>query len=45
VLRLNRWRGDRPIDKALIEKYPKHLSRQDRSPAYITRIRASIQLS
>ena len=38
VLRFNLWRGDRPIDKALIEKYLKHLSRQDYSPSYITRI-------
>jgi site-specific recombinase XerD len=43
VLRFNRWRGDRPIDKALIEKYLKNLSRQDYSPTYITRIRASIR--
>lgn len=27
VLRFNRWRGDRPVDKALIEKYLKYLSR------------------
>lgn len=43
VLRFNLWRGDRPIDKALIEKYLKHLSRQDYSPSYITRILASLQ--
>jgi integrase len=43
VLRFNRWRGERPIDKALIEKYLKHLSRQEYSPAYITRILASIR--
>ena len=27
VLRFNLWRGDRPIDKALIENYRKYLSR------------------
>jgi hypothetical protein len=43
VLRFNQWRGDRPIDKALIEKYPEYLSRQDHSPYYITRIPASIR--
>ena len=43
VLRFNQWRGDRPIDKALIKKYLKHLSRQDYSPSYITRILASIR--
>jgi site-specific recombinase XerD len=43
VLRFNRWRGEAPIDKALIEKYLKYLSRQDYSPAYITRVRASIR--
>jgi len=43
VLRFNLWRGDRPIDKALIEKYRKYLSRQGYSPSYITRILASIR--
>jgi site-specific recombinase XerD len=43
VLRFNQWRGDRPIDKALIEKYLKYLSRQEYSPSYITRILASIR--
>jgi site-specific recombinase XerD len=43
VLRFNLWRGDRPIDKTLIEKYLKYLSRQKYSPSYITRILASIR--
>jgi hypothetical protein len=43
VLRFNQWRGDRPIDKALIEKYLKYLSRQEYSPSYITRILASLR--
>jgi site-specific recombinase XerD len=43
VLRFNQWRGDRPIDKALIERYLKHLSRQDYSPSYITRILDSLR--
>ena len=43
ILRFNRWRSGRPIDKALIEKYLKHLSRQAYSPTYISRILASIR--
>jgi hypothetical protein len=44
VLRFKQWRGDRPIDKALIEEYPKYLSRQEYSPSYITLILASLRL-
>jgi site-specific recombinase XerD len=43
VLRFNQWCGDRQIDKALIEKYLKFLSRQEYSPSYITRTLASIR--
>jgi site-specific recombinase XerD len=43
ILSERSYRGDRRIDKALIEKYLKYLSRQDYSPSYITRILASIR--
>ena len=32
VLRFNQWCGDRPIDKALIEKYLKYLSNKNTPP-------------
>ena len=43
VLRFNQRRGYQPIDKVLIDKYLKYLSRQEHSPSCITLILPSIR--